>query len=113
MSTLTLIFVLLHMICWAGTFGIWIAAARTTEPNKGLFHTAAAAPVFGILALGTASAAGWDLNHMVYGIKLVIAILVAVFSFLAVKKQANTSPAIWYAIPVGLVINMILTLFFA
>lgn len=108
MATVTTILVLLHVICWAAAFGIWVAAAKTRQPNPGMAHASAGAAVFGALAMVTAVMAGMQVDHMILGIKLLIAVLVAVAAFIAIKQRENTSSSLWFAIPVGLVINMIL-----
>lgn len=111
MSTLVTIFVFLHMLCWAAAFGMWIAAAKTKQPNKGMAHAAAAAPVFGLIAAVIAIMSNWNVDHMAIGIKFVISILVAIFAFIAIKKRENTSAVIWFGIPAGIVINMLVALF--
>ncbi len=111
MATLTTLFIFLHMLCWAAAFGIWVAAARTKQPNKGMAHASAAAPVFGVAAMLSAMGAGYAIDHMTIGIKFVVAVVVAVFAFIAIKKREETNAVIWYGIPVGIIINMLVALF--
>lgn len=112
MSTLISIIVLLHVICWAAVFGIWLAAAKTRQPQKSVFHAAAGAAAFGWLAYIVAMIGGVPQNHMILGIKGIIAIAVAVAAFIAMKNQERTNSAVWYFIPAGLVINMLLGVMF-
>lgn len=111
MQILTTFFVLLHMLCWAAAFGMWLAAVRTKQPSKGMAHAAAAAPVFGVAAMLSAMGAGWDIDHMTVGIKFLLSVIVAVCAFIAIKKREHTNAAVWFAIPAGIVINMIIALF--
>ena len=112
MPTLLSLIVLFHVICWAAAFGIWLAAVKTRQPQKSIFHAAAGAAVFGWLAYIVVTTGGMQPNHMILGVKGLIAILVAVAAFLAMKNQERTSAAIWYFIPAGVVINMILGVMF-
>jgi peptidoglycan/LPS O-acetylase OafA/YrhL len=110
MSALISVFVVLHMLCWAVALGIWVAAVRTREPAKGLSHAALGALAFGIVLAALVSIAG-DANHMKLGIKLVVAIIAAVFAVIAQRKGRQTSAAVWYGVPVAIVVNVIVAVF--
>lgn len=111
MHTFMMIFVFLHILCWAGAFGMWIAAAKNRQPLPGMAHMAAAAPVFGLIAALIGIAADMGINHMVIGIKLVLSIIVAVCAFIAIKKREATPAPVWFAIPAGIVVNIAVALF--
>lgn len=110
MHVLLGILVLLHVICWAAAFGIWVAAARTREPNKGMAHAAGGALVFGLIAMIIGMATG-DGGHLFYTIKLLLAIVVTACSFVAINRRTETPAAVWYLIPVGIVLNMVVGVF--
>lgn len=105
------VFVFLHILCWAAAFGMWLAAVRTKQPVKGMAHAAAAAPVFGLIAAIIGIMGNLGVDHVSVGIKFVLSVIVAIFAFIAIAKRENTNPVIWYGIPVGIVINMLVALF--
>ncbi len=111
MYTLMMIFVFLHILCWAGAFGMWIAAAKTRQPLPGMAHMSAAAPVFGLIAAVVGIIDGMAINHMAIGIKLVLSVVVAVCAFIAIKKREATPEPVWFAIPVGIVVNIAIGVF--
>lgn len=99
-----------HMLCWAVTLGLWVAAARTRQPNPGMAHAAAGAFVFGLILAALVSVA-YDPNHMKLGLKALFALVVVVLAMVAKKKQEHTPPAVWFGIPVAIVINVIIAVF--
>lgn len=105
------LFVAIHLLCWAAAFGMWTAAIKSRQPNKGMAHAAAAAPLFGLIAAVLAIVSGGSIDHMTIGIKFVIAVIVAVFSFIAVKKQEGTNALVWFGIPAGIIANVLIALF--
>ncbi|MCT1867624.1 hypothetical protein M3B90_08800 [Dermabacter sp. p3-SID358] len=111
MYTLMMIFVFLHILCWAGAFGMWIAAAKTREPLPGMAHMSAAAPVLGLIAAVIGIIDGMAINHIAIGIKLVLSVVVAACAFMAVKKREATPAPVWFAIPVGIVVNIAIGVF--
>ncbi|EWS81932.1 hypothetical protein [Brachybacterium phenoliresistens] len=110
MSALIGILVVLHLLCWAVALGTWVAAARTKEPNPGMFHAAAGALAFGVvlMAIGMATGGG---GHLWYTLKLVFALIVAISAFVARRQGPQTPAAVWFAIPAGIVINVIIAVF--
>ncbi|MFC0675849.1 hypothetical protein [Brachybacterium hainanense] len=110
MSALIGILVVLHILCWATTFGVWVAAAKTKEPSKGIFHAAAGAVVIGLVLMGLGMATGGG-GHLWYTLKLVFALVVAAASFIAMRKGPHTPAAVWYAIPAGIAINVVVAVF--
>lgn len=110
MSFLISLLVVLHLLCWAVALGIWVAAARTRRPNAGMAHGVAGAVVIGILLAVLVSIVG-DPNHMKLGLKLVVGLVAVVLAYLAKKKGPETSSAVWFGIPVAIVLNVIIAVF--
>lgn len=110
MSFLLSLFLVLHLICWAVALGTWVGAARTREPNPGMAHATAGALVFGIALAALVSITG-DPNHMKLGIKLLISIAATVLAYIANKKKTETSSAVWFSIPLAIVVNVIIAVF--
>lgn len=107
MSFVYSLLIVVHLLCWAVALGTWIAAARTREPNPGMAHAAAGALVTGLILAAIISVTG-DPNHMKLGIKALIAVIATVLAFIARKKGPQTSSAVWYAIPVAIVTNVVI-----
>lgn len=110
MSFLISLFVVLHMISWAVALGTWVGAARTRRPNPGMAHAAAGALVFGIVLAALVSIGG-DPNHMKLGIKLLVAIIATVLAYVAHKKKTETPSAVWFGIPLAIVVNVVVAVF--
>lgn len=102
MSILFGILVFLHIVCWATALGLWVAAAKTRQPNKALFHSLGGVLILGAAMFGLSGALGFG-DHMWMGIKFVLLLIATVFSVIAVKKQEQTPAAIWFSIPVLLI----------
>lgn len=111
MYTVMTIFVFLHFLSWAAVFGMWLAAAKTRQPNKGMSHAAMAAPLFGLIAALIGIFNDFGIDHVSVGIKLVISILIAIAAVTAVKKQENTPSVLWFIIPLGIIVNMLVAMF--
>ncbi|GEM_PF-1727677 len=110
MSFLFSLFLVLHLICWAVALGTWVSAARTREPNPGMAHATAGALVFGIVLAALVSITG-DANHMKLGIKLLISIAATVLAYIAHKKKAETPSAVWFSIPLAIIVNVVIAVF--
>lgn len=104
------ILVIAHILCWAITFGTWFAALRTKRPSKGMAHAAGGALLFGValMAIGIAMFPG---GHLFYTLKLVFAVVVTAFSFVAINRNEQTPAVIWYGIPVAIVVNVVIAVF--
>lgn len=74
MSIVYGIFVVLHLIGWAMTFGGALANMRTPQISKGMLHGVLTAIVTGILLVGLAEMGDFGVNHMKIGIKLIVAL---------------------------------------
>ncbi len=102
--------VVLHMICWAVALGTWVASARTRVPNPGMAHAVAGALVLGIVLAALVSIVG-DPNHMKLGIKLVFAVVATVLAYMAAKKGPETPSAVWFGIPLAIIVNIVVAVF--
>lgn len=114
MSFVLSLLVVLHLICWAVALGTWVAAARTREPNPGMAHAVAGAVVIGIVLAALVSIPGLtagDPNHMKLGIKLLVAIIATVLAYIAHKKKAETPSAVWFSIPLAIIVNVVVAVF--
>ncbi|GAA1490262.1 hypothetical protein [Brachybacterium sacelli] len=110
MSFVISLLVVLHLLCWAISLGLWVAAIRTKQPQKGMAHAAGGALVLGIIMMGLSMAMGTD-SHLWFTLKLVIALVVTAFSFVAINRREETPAVIWYGIPTAIVLNVIIAVF--
>ncbi|HJX78189.1 hypothetical protein [Glutamicibacter sp.] len=86
MTFLTLFLVFLHILGAAAIFGGWLANFKTPTVNVWQWYGAIAQLVTGLALVGMAEANGGDVNHIKIGVKVVIAIIIAVAAFLGRKK---------------------------
>lgn len=109
------VFTVLHFVGWAIVLGGYFASMRTPELNKGVFHGAATAALAGILMVGVAEMGGlWDdagPSMAKIGVKLIIAVIIAVLAFLAVKKGDKVTPALKHSIGALTLVNIIVAVF--
>lgn len=114
MDLLVNILVVLHILSWAVTLGLYVAGIKDRVPPKGLPHTAAAALGFGLLAFIVTMIGGMTGGHLWFGLKLIFAILVTVVAFVA-QQQARTKGAaaapVYHLIAVGILANVIIAVF--
>lgn len=110
MSFLISLLIVLHMICWAVALGTWVAAARTRQPNPGMAHAAAGALVFGVVLMIVTTIAA-EPDHMKLGVKFLFAALATVLAYIARKKGPETPSAIWFGIPLAIVVNVVIAVF--
>ena len=107
--------VVLHFVGWAIVLGGYFVSMRTPSLNKGVFHGAATAAIAGILMVGVAEMGGlWDdggPSMTKIGIKLVIALIIAVLAFFAVRKGDKVSPALKHSIGALTLVNIIVAVF--
>lgn len=110
MDTVLTIVVILHILCWAVSFGMWFSALRTRRPSKAIAHAAGGALVLGLVAMiismGMSSG-----GHLFYALKLVGALVVTACAFVAASRQERTNALVWYLIPVGIVFNVVIAMF--
>lgn len=107
MSVLIPLFVILHMICWAVALGLWVAAARTREPNPGLAHATAGALLFGLVLMALVSVQG-DADHLKLGLKFLLAAVATAFAVVARNRGPRTPAPVWFGIPLAIVANIVI-----
>ncbi len=114
------VFVVLHFIGWAIVLGGYIASLRTPGLYPGVFHGAMTVVVSGLIAVGIAEASSvvGDPNMAKIGVKLVIAMVIAVLAYLAKKQGAKAdngtgvvSPALKHGIGALTLVNIVLAVF--
>ncbi|WP_058234792.1 hypothetical protein [Devriesea agamarum] len=105
------ILVILHLVCWAVALGAWAVAARTKQISPAVAHAAAGALVFGALAMVVNMSMGAASGHLFYTIKLVVALIVTAFAFVAKDRREKTNPVVWYGIPVLIIANIVVAVF--
>ena len=86
MSIAFSILLFLHLVGAAMVFGIWTATFKQGVVLPGQFHAALLQVVTGFALYFMQMADGMDLNHMMIGIKMVIALVIAVAAFMGQKK---------------------------
>lgn len=110
MSFLISLLVVLHIVCWVIAAGLWIAAAGTRRPNKGIAHASAGALVFGIVMMAIFMATGGG-GHLWFALKLLFALITTIFAFIAIKKNEDTPALVWFGIPTAIGLNIIVAVF--
>ncbi|MGW6006447.1 hypothetical protein ACWFNS_11115 [Oerskovia enterophila] len=116
MSILFGIFAVLHFVGWAIVLGGYFASLKGGPLNKGVFHGAATAALAGILMVGVAEMGGmWEGDEgpsmVKIGIKLVIAVIIAVLAFVGVRQGDKISPALKHSIGGLTLVNIIVAVF--
>jgi hypothetical protein len=108
------VFVFLHFASWALVFGGSIASMRTKALYKGVSHGAMGAVVAGVIMVGIAEMAGpfgAELNMAKIGVKLVIALAVAVLAVLAVRKGEDVSKGLKGSVLGLTLVNILVAVF--
>lgn len=108
------VFVFLHFASWALVFGGSIASLRTKALYKGVSHGAMGAVVAGVIMVGIAEMAGPfgdELNMAKIGVKLVIALAVAVLAVLAVRKGEDVSKGLKGSVLGLTLVNILVAVF--
>lgn len=82
------IFLILHFIGLAAIIGSYLTVAMRGVPQvlPGMMHGAFLQLISGLALVGLNEANDADLNHMKVGVKLVIAIVIAVLAVIGVRK---------------------------
>ncbi|WP_237221773.1 hypothetical protein [Rothia nasimurium] len=80
------ILLFLHLVGAAMVFGIWIGTFKKGIVLPGQFHAALLQVVTGFALYFIQMAHNMQLNHMMIGIKMVIALVIAVAAFMGQKK---------------------------
>jgi hypothetical protein len=109
------VFVFLHFASWALVFGGSIASLRTKALYKGVSHGAMGAAAAGIIMVGIAEMGGlWDddgPSMAKIGVKLVVALAVAVLAVLAVRKGEDVSPGLKRSVLGLTLVNILVAVF--
>ncbi|WP_313813494.1 hypothetical protein [Glutamicibacter sp.] len=86
MTILFSILLFVHILGAAAIFGGWLANFKNPTVTIWQWYGALVQLITGLAMVGLAEANGGDLNHIKIGVKLVIAIVVAVAAFIGRKK---------------------------
>ena len=109
------VFVFLHFASWALVLGGALASMRTKALYKGVSHGAMGAVVAGVIMVGVAEMGGlWDdggPSMAKIGVKLVIALAVAVTAVLAVRKGDDVSPGLKGSVLGLTLVNILVAVF--
>ncbi|GAB3096923.1 hypothetical protein [Isoptericola nanjingensis] len=116
------VFVALHFVGWAIVLGGYIASIKSPGLYRGVFHGAATALVAGILMVGIAEMgdlwADGGPSMAKIGVKLVIALIIAVLAFVA-KRQGSkgdngtgaVAPGLKHSIGALTLVNILVAVF--
>lgn len=116
------VFVALHFVGWAIVLGGYIASIKSPGLYRGVFHGAATALVAGVLMVGIAEMgdlwADGGPSMAKIGVKLVIALIIAVLAFLA-KRQGSkgdngtgaVAPGLKHSIGALTLVNILVAVF--
>ncbi|MFD6178413.1 MULTISPECIES: hypothetical protein [unclassified Isoptericola] len=116
------VFVALHFVGWAIVLGGYIASMKSPGLYRGVFHGAATALVAGVVMVGVAEMgdlwADGGPSMAKIGVKLVIALIIAVLAFLAKRQGAKgdngtgaVSPALKHSIGALTLVNILVAVF--
>lgn len=81
------ILLVLHLVGWAIVLGAAVSNMRPARAASGLTHGALTALVTGVLLVGVIEMGGGDVNQVKIAVKLAVAAVVTVLTFLAVRKD--------------------------
>lgn len=102
------ILLILHIICWAIVIGGWLTRMRAPQVVPGMFHGILGALVTGIAMTGISSASDqvYDVDNTKIGVKLVVALVVAVLAYIGQREKDGTKPAIFHAVGLLAIVNV-------
>ena len=86
MDILQSFLVFLHILGAAIIVGLWFARIKNPTVMPGQFHGALLQLVTGLALVGVAEAGDGDVNHLKIGIKLLIALVIAVLAFVGQRR---------------------------
>ena len=84
--------VFLHILGAAIIVGLWLANIKKPTVMPGQFHGALLQLVTGILLVGLAEMDDYDINYPKIGVKLVVALVIAVMAFIGQRKYKKGEP---------------------
>jgi hypothetical protein len=116
------VFVALHFVGWAIVLGGYIASIKSPGLYRGVFHGAATALVAGVLMVGVAEMgdlwADGGPSMAKIGVKLGIALVIAVLAFLAKRQGAKgdngtgaVAPGLKHSIGALTLVNILVAVF--
>ena len=112
------VFVALHFVGWAIVLGGYLASLRSPGLYKGVFHGALTALVAGIVMVGIKEMGdfGRELDMAKIGVKLVVALVIAVLAFVAKRQGAKAAdgavaPGVKHAIGGLTLVNILVAVF--
>ncbi|BDZ41085.1 hypothetical protein GCM10025865_03840 [Paraoerskovia sediminicola] len=109
------VFTVLHFVGWAIVLGGYALSVRRPELSKGVFHGSALALLAGILMVGVAEGGGlWDdggPSMTKIGIKLGIALVIAVLAFVGTRQGEKVAPALKHAVGALVLVNIVVAVF--
>ena len=96
MDFLRLVLVFLHILGAAAIVGGWLAAFKTPTVSQWQWIGALTQLITGLLLVGLAEMGDGDVNNVKIGVKLIIALIVAVAAFIARSRTTRTFPRDWH-----------------
>ncbi|GAA4285062.1 hypothetical protein GCM10022261_25930 [Brevibacterium daeguense] len=99
MEILREILLFLHLIGMAIIIGSYFAFIRTPRVAPGMLHGAYLQLATGLLLVAVLEMGDGDVNHMKIGIKLLLAILTAVFAFIGVRQDKKAAQLVGAGAP--------------
>jgi hypothetical protein len=102
----------LHIIGLASIIGGFLVQTRSARKRiePAMLHGALTALVTGVLLVGVAEMRDVDVNHIKIGVKLVVALVVAVLAWRG-RKADSVSTGTWGAIGSLALLNVVLAVF--
>lgn len=91
MTFVNTLLLFLHLLGMAGIISGWLMQAMTghAKSTKVLLHSALTQLVTGLLLLGTLEMGGGAVDHMKFGVKLVVALAIVVLGVLNLRRTDN------------------------
>ena len=101
--------VFLHILGAAIIVGLWFARIKNPTVLPGQFHGALLQLITGLALVGMNEAGDGDVNHLKVGIKLLIALVIAVLAFIGqrrYKKDEKVPAGLAHGVGILTVINI-------
>ena len=114
MDFLRLVLVFLHILGAAAIVGGWLAAFKTPTVSQWQWIGALTQLITGLLLVGLAEMGDGDVNNVKIGVKLIIALIVAVAAFIArrkIKNDQDVSKGLAHAVGGMALINIAVAVF--
>ncbi|MET4001432.1 MULTISPECIES: hypothetical protein [Arthrobacter] len=114
MDFLRLVLVFLHILGAAAIVGGWLAAFKTPTVSQWQWIGALTQLITGLLLVGLAEMGDGDVNNVKIGVKLIIALIVAVAAFIArrkIKNNQDVSKGLAHAVGGMALINIAVAVF--